>query len=164
MNDTIQTILWHQFGAAIQMLENAIDHCPEEIWSDQTREPQFWYLAFHTLFWLDCYLSESPEGFAPPAPFGLEEFDPFALPDRAYTKTELLNYLEHGRKKCRAVMDSFNEVNGRNPCQFDWLKMSVLEKHLYNMRHVQHHAAQLHLLLRQRIDAAPRWVSQAASE
>ena len=29
-----------------------------------------------------------------------------------------------------------------------------------NLRHVQHHTAQLNLLLRQRTDSAPRWVSR----
>ena len=32
---------------------------------------------------------------------------------------------------------------------------------LHSMRHVQHHAAQLNLILRQSIDSAPRWVSRA---
>jgi hypothetical protein len=36
----------------------------------------------------------------------------------------------------------------------------VVEILLYNMRHVQNHAAQLNLLLQQEIDDAPRWVSQ----
>ena len=30
---------------------------------------------------------------------------------------------------------------------------------IYNLRHVQHHVAQLNLLLRQRIDSAPQWVA-----
>jgi len=31
---------------------------------------------------------------------------------------------------------------------------------LYNMRHVQHHAAQLNLMLRQAVDSAPGWVAK----
>jgi len=80
-------ILWQQFGATIDMLENAVCACPEKLWSDPSKKPEwvhkdvvgFWYLAFHTLFWLDFYLSESEEGFAPPAPFTLDEFDPAGL-------------------------------------------------------------------------------------
>lgn len=59
--------IWGQFGAAIDTLGKAIDACPQEIWFDRTRVPQFWYLASHTLFWLDLYLSEDREGFRPPA-------------------------------------------------------------------------------------------------
>jgi uncharacterized damage-inducible protein DinB len=38
---------------------------------------------------------------------------------------------------------------------------SVFEILLYNMRHVQHGAAQLNMLLRQGGEAPPGWVSQA---
>ena len=40
----------------------------------------------------------------------------------------------------------------------------VLEILLYNMRHVQHHAAQLNLLLRQELDDAPDWVSRTEED
>jgi len=48
---------------------------------------------YHTLFWLDLYLSGSLEGIAPPAPFSPEELDPAeALLPRTYTRDELLTY------------------------------------------------------------------------
>ena len=59
-------MLWSQFGASMDMLENAIEAFPEEYWDDVS---QSWYLAYHTLFWLDCYLDESLEAFSPPPPF-----------------------------------------------------------------------------------------------
>jgi hypothetical protein len=42
--------------------------------------------------------------------------------------------------------------------------MSFAELLLDNMRHVQHHAAQLNLILRQKTDSAPRWVATARSK
>jgi uncharacterized damage-inducible protein DinB len=43
-----------------------------------------------------------------------------------------------------------------------WNKsFSLLELSFYNMRHVQHHTAQLNLLLRQTIADAPKWVGRA---
>ena len=41
------------------------------------------------------------------------------------------------------------------------MRYNVIEILLYNMRHVQHHAAQLNLLLRQAINDAPEWVYEA---
>jgi hypothetical protein len=38
--------------------------------------------------------------------------------------------------------------------------LNELEHLLYNMRHVQHHMAQLNLILRQVIDSAPNWVGR----
>jgi hypothetical protein len=39
--------------------------------------------------------------------------------------------------------------------------ISRAELFQYKTRHVQHHAAQLNLILRQKIDSAPRWVIEA---
>lgn len=153
--------VWRQFGASIDMLENAIVACPEALWSDRARKPEFWYLAFHTLFWLDLYLSGTDEGFRPPAPFGLEDLDPAGvMPPRPYTKAELLSYLVHGRDKCRRAIQSMTDARALETCRFTWRTLRFDELLLYNLRHVQHHAAQMNLLLRQVTDSAPDWVSR----
>jgi hypothetical protein len=172
MNDTWKTILWRQFGAAIDMLENAMRACPDDIWSERAQKPAwrerdvvgFWYLVYHTLFWLDFSLAESDEGFAPPAPFTLDELDPAGvLPDRPYTKNELQRYLDHCRQKCRATIEALTDERAHGCRSLSWGEVNTVELLLYNMRHVQHHAAQLNLLLRQTIDTAPGWVSRADS-
>ena len=157
-------IVWPQFGAAIDMLENAVLACPEELWSDRSQRPELWHVVYHTLFYLDLYLSGSVEEFVPPAPFTLDELEPEGLlPERPYTKDELRSYLVHGREKCRAALESLTDEKARRRCGFEWLDLNEAELFLYNMRHVQHHAAQLNLILRQKIDSAPRWVSRAKS-
>jgi hypothetical protein len=160
MEAIFRAALWQQFGAAIDMLENALDACPEDVWSDRSRQPQYWYLVFHTLFWLDLYLS-SREGFAPPAPYGLEELDPAGVfPERVYSKTELRAYLAHGREECRATIAALTDETAREPRVFGSVQGPLLEILLYSMRHVQHHAAQLNLILRQATDSAPDWVGK----
>jgi len=49
-------------------------------------------------------------------------------------------------------------------CPFEYRAMSNGELLLYNMRHVQHHAAQLNMLLRQKTDSAPKWVSKGGQK
>ena len=171
--DTIwKTILWQQLGASIDMLENAIRVCPDELWSDPSKRPAwlerdvvgFWYVVYHTLFFLDLYLSDSREGFAPPAPFNLDELDPAGLlPERPHTKGEMQAYLEHGREKCRAVMEGLTEEKAREIPGFVKPDMSRAELLLVSMRHVQHHVAQLNLMLRRNTGSAPRWVIRASS-
>jgi hypothetical protein len=161
MNTEWKRTIWQQFGAAIDTLENAIQACPEAVWSDRSSYHEIWYMAYHTLFFLDYYLSESPEGFAPPDPITLSELDPAGgPPDRVYTKDELLIYLEYGRQKCRSAIGALSEEEGFRQSQFR-KDLTVIELYLYTLRHVQHHAAQINLLLRQRINSAPRWVSRA---
>jgi uncharacterized damage-inducible protein DinB len=162
MDETFRKILWQQFGASIQMLENAIQECPEEVWSDQINFFEYWYIAYHTLFWLDFYLSESPQAFTPHAPFTMDEASADEiLPERVYSKAELIAYLEFAREKCRTRIASLTDESARQRFVLPHREFSILELHLYNMRHVQHHAAQLNLLLRQRGAQPPRWVSRA---
>ena len=162
MDATWRDILWQQFGAAIDMLENAVLACPDELWSDRSRRPEFWYVVYHTLFFLDLYLSGAVEGFTPPAPFTLDELDPEGvLPERPYTKDELQTYLQHGRRKCRATIKALTDERARRRGDFPWIDLSGAELLLYNLRHVQHHAAQLNLILRQTTDSAPSWVARA---
>lgn len=163
MPNPLFSVLWHQLGGAIDMLENAITACPGAVWGDRDRQPEYWYVAYHTLFFLDYYLSPSADGFQPPAPFNLDELDPAGvLPDRVYTKDELLAYLEHGREKCRALTASLTEETAGEIRRFNGHDWSVLEWLLCTLRHVQHHTAQLNLILRQQADFAPRWVGQTA--
>lgn len=162
MESIWKPIIWGQFGAAIDMLENALIACPEELWANRTEKPEYWYLVFHTLFWLDLYLTGSVEEFSPPKPFTLAELDPAgAMPERVYSKEELQVYLSNCRRKCRETIKSLTDERANQPAEFSWLKLSFSELLLYNMRHVQHHAAQLNLILRRKCGAAPCWVSQA---
>src|SRR5690349_19275663 len=139
-------VIWSQFGATIDMLENALLACPDELWTDRSEYQAFWYIVYHTLFWLDLYLSGSVEGFAPPAPFTLEELDPAGLiPPRPYTKDELHSYLKHCRQKCRTTIEALTDEKARQLCKFPWGQVSFLELLIYNMRHVQEHASQLNL-------------------
>lgn len=144
------------------MLENALLACPDGLWSDRSRRPEYWYLVYHTLFFLDYYSSPTADGFAPPAPFTLDELDPAGVvPARPYTKAEIHAYLLYGREKCRAAIGALTVETARRRCGFGRHDLSVAELFLYNMRHVQHHAAQLNLLLRQTTDSAPAWVAKA---
>jgi len=169
MDNYWKKIIWQQFGASIDMLENALRTCPDELWSsqmweDRTMPPgfsEFWYVAYHTLFWLDLYLSGSVEGFNPPAPFTLDELDPAGLlPERVYTRNELLSYLEHNRTKCRATIEALTDERVQQRCVFAWGEVSFGELLLDNMRHVQEHSAQLSMFLGQQKGSNARWVAK----
>lgn len=180
MDTSWSVTLWRQFGAAIDMLDNALTACPEALWrellwpipADQPLAPEFaafWYVGYHALFWLDFYLSGSRERFAPPAPFTLAEFDPAgALPERPYTKEELRAYLAYTRQKGQTTLVALTDELARQTIELPWAHgqpVSFLELQLYNLRHVQEHAAQLSLFLGQHaISVGPSWVARAKGE
>jgi hypothetical protein len=170
MSSLWKEILWHQFGAAIETLQNALNACPDELWQarlwPEPRNPGFavfWYIVYHTMFWLDYYCSDSAEGFSVPAPFTTSELEmDGALPGRVYTKQELLTYLEYASAKCRARIEGLTDENEPQRVRKEWRVRTVAELLLYNMRHVQEHAAQLNMLLGQKAGSAPGWVGQVA--
>lgn len=176
------TALWSQFGAAIDTLENALVGCPDALWTQRLwRDPpppyfppqfaEFWYVTYHTLVWLDLYLSGVPEEeFAPPAPFAQGEIDSVeAAPERPYTKEELRAYLASLRQKCRITLVALTDEQARRPVEYPWSRgqaVSFLELLLYTMRHVQEHATQLSLFLGQHAisDEALGWVARAKGD
>ena len=165
-------MLWCQFGAAIDMLRDALRDCPDELWEKRlwTDQPNqwvaagfsaFWYLGYHTLFWLDLYLTGAEEGFAPPAPFDLVEMEPGEVLPRTYTREELLRYLEYCRRRCQETIGALSADRTYRLCRFAWGELPFAELQLYNLRHVQEHAAQLLMFLGQQVGKPASWAFQA---
>ena len=173
MNIPRRAIIWQQFGAAIDDLDNALRACPDKLWHARLWDepakqrfflPEYWYVAYHALFWLDLYLTGAEEGFTPPAPFLLvEQNEDGPLPEKPYTREELLAYLVHCRQKCKATIEATTDEAAQRRCVFGWGEVSFAELLLYTMRHVQEHATQLYLLLGQKNVSVPGWVTMAGN-
>lgn len=177
MTNHFQTILWKNFAAVIDMLDNIIDICPEEIWE---KDKQVYYMSYHTVIFLDYYLTSPVKDFTPLLPYTLCNPDQLpegavddVLPSRFYSKNELMEYLVAIRQKCkqlilstpaeklseRWIMDDEIELHGLCPSLV--VNYSLLEILFYNFRHVQHHVGQLNLLLRQKANVAADWIALA---
>ena len=58
MNIPCRTIIWQQFGAAIETLDDMLRACPDELWRERLWVPrsappeiaEFWYRVYHALF------------------------------------------------------------------------------------------------------------------
>lgn len=180
--------LGRQFEASIDMLEDALCACPDELWGESLWEVKphdagispvdrggvsgdsraddrsiqvfsaFWYLAYHTLFFLDLYLSggleQLEQGFHPPAPFTADEHAAGVLPRRLYTRAELQDYLAHGRQKCKATIAELSDEQASRTCRRSTGEISFAELLLVNMCHVQQHGHQLHMFLGQKVASA----------
>ena len=175
MDSVWPTALWKQFGAAIDMLDNALVACPDSLWRqpvwDDPSVPswrvEFWYIGYHALVWLDLYLSGvQEEDFTPPAPFAGGELDSAeAPPAQTYRREDVRAYLAALRQKCCATIEAMTDERARQPIEYPWIAeqpISYLELQLYSLRHIQEHAAQLSLMLGQhgvpgdQIDWTPR--------
>lgn len=177
MTNHFQTTLWKNFAAVIDMLDNIIAICPDELWE---KDVQVYYMSYHVTIFLDYYLTSPVKDFTPLLPYTLR--DPVHLPDgavddvlpsRFYSRDEVRNALATVREKGkqlvffspaeklteRWIKDDEIELHGLCPSLV--VKYSLLEILFYNFRHIQHHVGQLNLLLRQRANVAADWIALA---
>jgi len=170
MTNKIQEGLWRQFGASIDMLQNAISFCPESYFTTNKR---FYYLAYHCVLFLDYYLSIPPKDFSPILPFTIKDKEQRPLesigdivPDKIYSKEELIDYINKSRLKCKTLIESLSDneklnnrfTEGNQEGDMDY---PILEILLYNLRHTQHHIGQLNLIMRQDLHKHMEWVFRA---
>ena len=170
MDKLLREILWQQLGASIDMLINVIANCPEHYLETNKR---FYYTAYHSAIFLDYYLTIPPEDFSPSLPFTSkdpaerpEEAIDDLIPDKIYSKQELIDYLNASRIKSERLIASltsetilnlrFTEGN-----ETDAMDYPIVEILLYNLRHTQHHVGQLNLMIRQDLKRHMEWSFRA---
>ena len=118
------------------MLKQAISKCPAERWNDTQARKKFWQVAYHALFYCHLYLQDNLKDF-----IAWEKHrKDYEQTGEPYSVEEMLEFFE----LCRQTVE--NKVSSQNldaASGFDWLPFSKLELQLYNIRHIQHHAAEL---------------------
>jgi len=165
MMDT-QALIQSQYHATLDMLEEAIRTCPDDLWADPGFTNAFWHVAYHAVFYTHLYSSDSLESFLPWSKARPEyEFLGDTLPwpphdkpkiGEPYTKDEVLEYLAFCRQKISANLPAL-DLEARSG--FDWLPFDKLELQFYNIRHTQHHTGQLSERLRYRADTGIHWIA-----
>lgn len=166
MLDQMKAILTRQFEASLCMMNDCLVKCPDEHWDAAIARYPFWQVAYHTLCFVDLYLSPTKEAFTFRAihPGGWREFDD-EYPSRRFERPELTEYLAVCRQKAIDILASETAESLQGPSGFTWLKFPRVEAHIYNIRHIQHHTGQLAAYLR-RIDPTidPHWVGSGWNE
>jgi hypothetical protein len=166
----MKAVLKSQYLAALEMLRRAIDASPDSVWDDPAFKNRFWRVAYHVLFYTDFYLSRSENDFQPwekhvheinflgAIPWAPERE---AAPGEPYSKEEVLDYL---KRVADGVDPRLEATDLDAPSGFSWLRFSKLELQIYNIRHIQHHAAQLIERLRQATGKGVEWVGMKKDE
>jgi len=152
----VKSILTNQFEAALCMMDHCIRACPPEHWEGKIANRTFRWVAYHTLFWLDLYLSPGDEDAFVLRDFhhrGGDEREDTVGPGAGLSKDETLAYVLICRLKTLAVLAAETAESLQGPGGFSYRPNTRGELHIYNLRHVQHHAGQLSAYLR-RVDTA----------
>ena len=162
--------LTSQYRAALRMLRSAVETCPESLWTDRTPTNRFWRVAYHSVYYVDLYLSGSPESFEPWEKgrvdhqyLGRKPSPPHDEPKigEPYTQAEILEYLD---RVAASVPARVREHPLEGPSGFPWLPFNRLELHLYSIRHLQHHAGQLIDRIRERRGIGVGWVGMVRDD
>lgn len=165
MLDNFKSLILNQYEAAFRTLKHCIDQCPNEAWGKPVCNHQFCQSVFHGLFFADLYLGPNSDVVSDQdfhreqaAVFeGYEEMES-GPPNKTYDREFIELYLEHCRDKARVVVAAFTEDKLKTKAGFSWIEGTAAEVHVYNIRHIQHHAAQLSLRLRLDSIADVPWV------
>lgn len=158
MIEYVKTILTGQFEAALCMLNECIRKCPPAHWEGRIANDTFRQVAYHTLFFVDLYLSPGE------AAFELRDCHHRGGDERSstvastgLTKEETLAYLAICREKALETLAAETPESLKRQSGFSWLPVSRGELHLCNIRHVQHHTGQLSAYLRRVVEDGERW-------
>ncbi len=153
-----------QYRAALAMLKQAIQACPEDLWLSTDCHNRFWHIAYHALFYLHLYAHRCEADFRPwtrhkpdsqflgPRPWARNEARVIPQP---YSKEDVLEFCEFccAEVDVRVPADRLDAESG-----FHWLPFNRLELHFYNIRHIQHHQGQLADRLRNAAGIGVPWV------
>ena len=59
----IKDVIQSQYYAALSMLQQSVENCPEARWFDLEPKNKYWQVAFHVLFYTHLYLQPRGEVF-----------------------------------------------------------------------------------------------------
>jgi len=154
----VRSVLKSQYHAALAMLRDAIEQCPDAEWLSRDHKNAFWQVAYHVLFFAHLYLQQNETTFVL---WSQHHGDDDGTRGEPYSKAQVLEYwsfVDHAVDGAVDLLDLESPESG-----FSWYTMSKLEHQLVNIRHVQHHSAQLADRLRSAADIGITWVGSGSA-
>jgi hypothetical protein len=149
------------FEEALRLMEAALTDCPDDLWETDLWPDEAatgptpygglhgsapWFLAYHALSTLDYDLSAEFEPWAPPQPF---DENTYAYPNRMFTKSELLGYIDYCRGRVRRTLAALTEDAAARPLsdahRYHGMPYGVIVGRM--PLHVLEHAAQVRRFL-----------------
>jgi hypothetical protein len=167
----LRQALKEQYHAALAMLAECVEKCPEEMWLEGKHPRTFFRIVFHAAFFTHVGIGQNEAAFQPWSGRregihpGLWEdpacLEPYELPEGAesYGRNAMLDYIRFVDALVDPTVDGLDL--DADETGFRWgPKMSKLSQQILNLRHIQGHVGQLsELLMARGIDTD--WVSRS---
>jgi hypothetical protein len=141
----IKAALINQHLAALAMLKQAVEVCPEELWHWGEHPRTFWRIAYHAAGYAHLYLYEDLKSWKPWAKARnecaiLEGDVPEMTP---YTRDEMLDFIRLIESEVESRIQSLDLEQPH--CGFTWYpQVSRVELLILSLRHLHGHLGQLH--------------------
>jgi len=156
-----------QLLAALYMLKDCMDRCPEKDWNERHNDYPFSQVVFHALFDCDYNLCDNDEELKEQI-FHKENRGSFAdygeleeqIPEHLYERDFINRYYDYCREKVVAVIEGKTNADIVIPNSDVRKNMTKLERYVNTIRHTQHHAAQLGLRLQFITEKEMDWISR----
>jgi hypothetical protein len=161
----LRQALKSQYHAALAMLRQAVELCPDTLWTSGNPNP-FWQVAYHAAFFTHLYIQPNEAAFRPWEDHREEyqfletlPWPPHRAPNigEPYAKSQVLDYVAKCDDMVEAAVDAL-DLAATDP-GFWWYKVSKLEHQIINIRHIQHHTTHLAARLRAAADLVVDWIS-----
>ena len=134
-----------QYYASLEMLKQAVEACPEELWYDTGYTNPFWRTAFHALYYTHLYLQPTEQDFIPWQ--GLDEqyrvlgsspdLEEMVEPLSKESIAAYIAFCHQEVEKQVAALDPSAESG------FSWIPLDKFEHQLYSIRHIMQHTGEL---------------------
>ncbi|MFX0085031.1 MAG: DinB family protein [Candidatus Hodarchaeota archaeon] len=155
-NKELGITLLSQFNRNWNMLHQAIDNVPEELWKEvqvDDFENTWSYLwnIFHIIETADFYSRNTPENmeWGKRAGINWDNDPPEVIVNKKdrIQKSHLKEYLKEIEDRITEIFDSKDDLELFKKDNFHWFQ-SIFEKYLYLLRHDMHHIGELNKALR----------------
>ena len=138
-------VIKHQYSAALEMMRQVVEKCPETLWASPEYSNPTWHVVFHALFYTHLYLQPAEVDFEP-WELHREQYRSLRAAGQArdesrpYTRQEMLDYVTFCKYQVEEIVERL-DLEGSSG--FSWLPFNKLEAQFYNLRHLQQHIGEL---------------------
>ena len=146
----IKKVLENQYNKCFNMLSGIINKYNDGLWyDDKNYQSPVWQIIYHGVFIANIYCSASEDKIVNWSKskqdyhfLGNKPWPPFeeVILKDTYTKDEMLEFIEFVRDLVPAYLI---DMKPEEKCWPDWYEENQLEFQINNMRHIQHHLAEI---------------------
>ena len=165
--DNVRAALSSQYHAALAMLGECFEKCTDELWLSTEYTNACWQVGYHVLFFTHLYLQPADGDFMPwsqhqndvqysdgiPGPPDPESDLPL-IPE-PYSLEQIRAYWRFCDARVDGALEAMDLTSPESG--FSWYPIPKLEHQLVNIRHIQHHTAQIADRLRSKLDVGIDW-------